>query len=104
MIWMAQKFEMVTFLYFKIVLSFIILVVVFVPPILRVYVAEVESAVRKLSFTVFVQASIIGIVVIFFVAHLPWEEFRDTEEYYEEATLANNADERENEMGETNVI
>ena len=83
--------------------SFIILVVLFVPLILRVYVDEVESAVRKLSFTVFFQASIIGMVVIFFVAHLPWEKFRETEEYYEEATLANNADERENEMGETNV-
>ena len=104
MIGMAQKFQTVTFWWFKFVLSLILLILLFVPLILRVFVDEVESAVRKLSFTVFVQASIIGMVVIFFVAHLPWEKFRDTEEYYGEATSANNADERENEMGETNII
>ena len=104
MIWMAQKVKWGTFLCFKIVVVLIIFIVLFVPLILRVYVDEVESAVRKLSFTVFVQASIIGMVVIYFVSHLPWEEFRDTEKYYEEATSANNADERENEMGETNAI
>ena len=104
MIWMAAKVKRVTFLCFKSVLFLIIFIVLFVPLILRVYVDEVESAVRKLSFTAFVQATIIGLVVNYFVIYPPWEEFSEAEEYYGEVTSANNAGAREKEMGETNVI
>ena len=104
MIWMAQKVKRATFLCFKIVFVLIMFSVVFVPLILRVYVDEVESAVRKLSFTAFVQATIIALVVVYFIGQPPWEEFSEAEEYYDEVTLVNNAGARENEMGETNVI
>ena len=98
MLWVAQKWKTKTFLYFKLGFSLFIIVVTFIPLILRIYVDEVESAFRKMSYTVLVQFVSVVIVVLLFVVRLPWEEFGECEEYYGDASLPNNVAAYENEM------
>ncbi len=83
MLWVAQKWETKTLKYFKLGFSLFVIVIVFVPLILKIYVDDVESAFRKMSYTVLVQFIFVVVVVVYFVARLPWEEFDESEEYYE---------------------
>lgn len=91
MLWVAQKLEergtAGTFLWFKLGFCLILLSVLFIPLILRVNVDTIESTVRKLSYTVFVQAISVALFVMYSVAFIPWEEFIKSEEYYVDASL-----------------
>ena len=98
MLWVAQKWETKTLLYFKLGFSLFVIVIVFVPLTLRIYVDEVESAFRKMSYTVLVQFIFVVLVVLYFVARLPWEEFGESEEYYGDASVADNVPVYDNEM------
>ena len=102
MIWIAQKLEKSTFILFKFVCYFIIAIIMIIPLILRIYVDKVESAVRKLSYTVFVQVVIIVLVVQYSIGSLPWETFGESEEYYEDASASNDGDDKE--MDKTDSI
>ena len=86
MVWVAEKWKRRTLLYFKLGFSLCIIVVMFVPLLLRIYVDKVESAFRKVSYTVLVQLMFVVIVILYFVARLPWEEFSENENYYGDAS------------------
>ena len=67
MLWVAQKWATKTLLYFNLGFCLFIILVTFIPLILRIYVDEVESAFRKMSYTVLVQFVSVVFVVLFFV-------------------------------------
>ena len=98
MLWVAQKWERTTLLYFKAGFTLSITISISVPLILRIYLDDVESAFRKMSFTVLLQFSFVLALVIYFIARLPWEEFGESEEYYGDASLPDNGNAHDNEM------
>ncbi len=92
MLSMAQIMTKITLLYFKIGFAIFILVALCVPPILSIFVVEVESTFRKVSFTVLLQVIAVAVVVGYFVIAVPWEHFRGNDEYYENVSLPDNDD------------
>ena len=98
MLWIAQKFKKRTLLLFKLGFCSFFTVVIYVPLILRIYVDDVESAFRKMSYTLLVQFGILLFVILHFVARLPWEKFCESVEYYGDASLPDNVDAYDNEM------
>ena len=98
MLWIAQKSKKRTLLLFKFGLCLIFTVVICIPLILRIYVDDVESAFRKMSYTLLVQFATLLIVIFHFVARLPWEKFCESVEYYADASLPDNVDAYDNEM------
>ena len=97
MLWMAQKLQNVTMKYVKFVVAIIILFLFVTLLILRLYVDDVETAFRKMSFTVVVQFAYLLVVLMYFIAFLPWEEIDDSE-YYEDVSLPGNVAARANEI------
>ena len=100
MIFVAKKWEAITLKWFQFVFGLILTIVLFIPFTLRIYLNEVESAFRKISFTVLVQLLLVFIALLYFMAWLPWKEFAHSKEYFEEATLPNVAA-YDNEMAST---
>ena len=98
MLWVAQKWETTTLLFFKLGIILSISITICVPLILRIYLDDVESAFRKMSYTVLVQFVCLLAVVTYFIGRLPWEEFGKSEEYYEDASLPDNVNAHDNEM------
>lgn len=94
MIWVAQKLENIAFLLFKLVCCLIISIIMIIPLILRIYVDKVESAVRKVSYTVLIQVVTIVLVVQYSVGCLPWEKLGVSEKYYEDASANNDANDK----------
>ena len=100
MVWVSQKWKRKTLRNFKLVFSFSIIVVTFVPILLRIYVDHVESAFRKVSYIVLVQLTFVVVVILYFVASLPWEEFGESEQYYGDASKPNDVESDDMEMSE----
>ena len=95
MLSVAKKWKIKGVWCFKYGLSITILMVIFIPFSLRIYLDEVESAFRRVSYTVLAQLILLVLVVIYFLAGLPWEEFSENEKYYEDASLPRNDSNRE---------
>ncbi|CAB4024575.1 Hypothetical predicted protein [Paramuricea clavata] len=87
MLWAATKWKATTLLCIEIIFSLIFIIVMIIPLVLRTCLDEIESAFPKLSYTVFVQVVLVVLVILYFVIRLPWEEFGESEEYYEDASL-----------------
>ena len=73
MLWMAQKLQNVTMKCVKLVVAIIIFFLFGILLILRLYVDDVESAFRKISYTVVVQLLYLVVVLMYFISFLPWE-------------------------------
>ena len=69
-----------------------------IPAILRIYVDDVESAFRKMSYTVLFQLLIVLSVILHFVIRIPWEKFRESVEYCTDASIPDNVYAYDNEM------
>ncbi|CAB3999282.1 Hypothetical predicted protein [Paramuricea clavata] len=82
---------------FKIGFALSILAVLFIPLLLRIFLDEVESAFRKMSYTVVLQFLCLAADLVHLVL-LPWEKFSKSKEYYGDASLPDNADALENEL------
>ncbi len=98
MLWMAQKLETKKLFYFKFGFLFFILIVILIPLTLRIFVDEVESAFRKVSYTVLFQFFLLLVVIIHFVVGLPWKVFAESDEYYGDVSLPSNVAAHDNEM------
>jgi hypothetical protein len=98
MLWIAQKFEIMTLLLFKLGFSVFVCLVMCIPAILRIYVDDVESAFRKMSYTVLFQLLIVLSVILHFVIRIPWEKFRESVEYCTDASIPDNVYAYDNEM------
>ena len=98
MLRVAQKVKKRTLLLFKLGFCLLFIVVISIPLILRIYVDDVESALRKMSYTLLIQFGILLVVILHFVARLPWEKFCESVEYYGDASLPDNVDAYDNEM------
>ena len=79
-----------SWLCFKLGFAFLIVVALFLPAMLSIYVVEVKSTFRKVSFTVLLQVIAVAVVVGYFVIAVPWEHFCGNDEYYEDVSLPDN--------------
>ena len=52
------------------------------------HLSEVESAFRKISYTVLLQLLLLYVTLMYLMISLPWEDFRDSEEHLDETTKA----------------
>ncbi len=81
-----------SWLCFKLGFTFFIVVALFLPAMLSIFVVEVESTFRKVSITVLLQVTAVAWVVGFFVIAIPWGHFHGNDEYYEDVSLPDNDD------------
>ena len=96
MLFATQKLPETLVNRFKIGFALSILVVLFIPVLLRTFPDEVESAFRKMSYTVLIQVTCLFSDIAHLI-YLPWEKFSKSKEYYGDASLPDNVDELENE-------
>ena len=97
MLFATQKLPETLVNRFKIAFALSILVVLFIPVLLRTFLDEVESAFRKMSYTVLIQVTSLFSDIAHLI-YLPWEKFSKSKEYYGDASLPDNVDELENEL------
>ncbi|CAB4044175.1 Hypothetical predicted protein, partial [Paramuricea clavata] len=96
LLWAAKKWgSKMVYIKFGLVIAFTMAICV--PAILRIYLDEVESAFRKMSYTVLVQIGSLLCLLYYFVA-LPWDVFVKSEEYYGDASSPDNVDANGNEL------
>ena len=87
MLWLAQKWEMKTLRRFKCALGFTLCAGLNVIVYVSIFVHKVESTLQKISITVLLQTELVILNLVYFVAVLPWEIFKDTDEYYGDASI-----------------
>ena len=98
MLWAAEKWSKIAVRQFKFVFSLTLTLAIIIPVICRIYVDEVESALRQMSYIVLVQIMLVGGVFVFFVGFFPCDVFAKSKEYFVDASLPNNVGEHENEV------
>ena len=87
MLWLAQKWEVKTLRRFKYAFGLILCVGLNIIVYVSIFVHKVESTLQKISITVLLQIELVLLNLVYFVAVLPWEIFKDTDEYYGDASI-----------------
>jgi hypothetical protein len=90
MLWAAGKWKKKTFIFIKVVFTFILFLVIFIPLLLiAVYLPEAYLTIRKkISKQAITQSMLLFSVFFGFVNLLPWEQLRESKEYYEDVSPA----------------
>lgn len=92
MLWIVKKWKGRTLTLIQVIFSVFMAIVIWVPPILQIFLDEVDSAFRKLSYTVVTQLAVVVLFIAGYVFGIPWEEFRDRVEYFVDASEPINDD------------
>ena len=87
MLWITMKLEGMKLMLFRLGFSLFLTILVLVPLTLKVFLDEVESAFRKLSYTAVIQFLIVFLSIIFYLLRIPWEKFGKSDEYLIDASL-----------------
>ena len=87
MVWLAQKWEVKTLQGFKCAFGFILCTGLNIIVYVSIFVHKVESTLQKFSITVLLQIELVILNLVYFVTVLPWEIFKDTDEYYGDASV-----------------
>ena len=82
MLWLAQKLSKKTLQCYKWVFGLILFAVLNI-----IFKIQQGSTLRNVSTTVLIQIELVVINVFYFVAFLPWEIFRNADEYYGDASI-----------------
>ena len=87
MVWLAQKWEVKTLQRFKFVFGFILCTGLNIIVYVSISVRKVESTLQKILITRLLQIELVILNLVYFVAVIPWEIFKDTDEYYGDASI-----------------